>query len=152
MKKILIKDVKIGEEVYYEDSFKISSFSRAYSESINEGFVNYFVEDVDFDEVENEPKEEFETVENEKMKIFIPKEVINKMEEKVNTKEIFKFVLDKLFVNVNVEDKGGNIVASELVAKDELASRPNIQNHGNYFWRVMSEEEEQEFQKMLEFL
>jgi hypothetical protein len=152
MKKVIVKDVKIGEEVYYEDSFRMSPFSKARCEESGEGFVNYFVERVDFNEVENEPKGKFEVIENEKMKVFIPKEVINKMKEKITAKAVFEFVLDKLFVRVDVEDRGGNIVTYELVSKDKLASRPDVKNHGSHYWRVMSEDEEEELQEMLEFI
>jgi hypothetical protein len=49
---------------------------------------------------------------------------MNKINGRIAAKEAFKFVLDKLFVKVDVEDRGGNYITSELVLKDELKNRP----------------------------
>jgi hypothetical protein len=134
MKKlILVKDIKLKKMYTDEGAFS-------------------FVSDVDFEEVSKFPEGDFEIIEGEKLKIFISASIFKEVKGKVNKKEIARFMTEQLFVEVSIEDSHGNFVAFEVIPKDELKSRPDIIQHGSHYWRMLTEEEEEELQQMLEFL
>jgi hypothetical protein len=149
-KMVIVKNIKVGKEFCgWESDFRMSPFSRARCEENDEPIIRHFVKSVEFDEVKNEPKGEFEVVKDNKMKVFIPADIVAGFDF-ITAEDVFDWIENKLFVKVDIEDPAGNWIGFEKVAKDELENRPDIKTNGVRFWRLVTDEEWEEVAQFIE--
>jgi hypothetical protein len=148
MKVVIIKSIETKKEfVGYESDYTLSPLSYKGDDEI----YKTVIENIDYEEINEEEilKNDLETYEIFKsniLKIFIPKELLEKCE--ISSSDIYDFVENQLFQKVEIRD-GYNVIGYEKVPKDELDKRSDIKEFYPIYYREATEEELREIRNNL---